>query len=49
MPKKVVKKKKKVAKKKAEKKEDDDEEKCQMEFPEYKDPEIFTPRAKISV
>ncbi len=43
---KKVKKKKKAAVKKVAK-EDDDEEKCPIEFPEFKDPDIYTPRAQI--
>ena len=48
MPKKV---KKKSAKKKAkkEKKDDDDEEKPTFEVPEYRDPDIYTPRAKLKI
>ena len=48
MPKKV---KKKSAKKKAkkEKKDDDDDEKPTFEVPEYRDPDIYTPRAKLKI
>ena len=48
----VVKKKKKGGTKKKEKKEkdeDDEEEKCPIEFPEYQDPDIITPRAKLKI
>ena len=48
MPKKVAKKKvKKKAKK--EPKDDDDEEKPTFEAPEYRDPDIYTPRAKLKI
>ena len=48
MPKKVAKKKaKKKAKK--EKNDDDDEDKPAFEVPEYKDPDIYTPRAKLRI
>ena len=48
----ALKKKKKV--KKAAKKvkaegDDDDENKCPIEFPEYQDPDIITPRAKLTI
>ena len=48
MPKKVAKKKSKKKAKK-EKKEDDDEDKPTFEVPEYRDPEIYTPRAKLKI
>merc|ERR1712151_1222088 len=44
MPKKkVVKKKKKV------KTEDDDEEKIALEIPDYEDPELYAPRARLKI
>jgi len=42
--------KKKVKKKKSkEKKEDDDEEKPIIDIPEYKDPDIYTPKATLKI
>ena len=29
--------------------DDEDENKCPIEFPEYKDPKIYTPRAKLKI
>ena len=49
MPKKVVKKKKKAVKKEKPEGEEDDEPKSKLWWPEYQDPEIFTPRAKLKV
>ena len=49
MPKKAVKKKSKKKKAKAAKDPDDDEEKCPIEIPEYRDPNIYTPRAKLKI
>ena len=49
MPGKKVKKKSKKSKAKKEKKDDDDEEKPTFEVPEYKDPDIYTPRAKLKI
>lgn len=49
MPKKAAKKKGKKKKAKAAKDPDDDEEKCPIEIPEYRDPNIYTPRAKLKI
>ena len=50
MPKKAVKKKKtKKAKKSTKDKGDDDENKFQYDIPEYKDPLIYTPKAKLKI
>ena len=49
MPKKVVKKKAKVKEEKEKKDDDDDENKSPIQFPEYKDPKIYTPRAKLKI
>ena len=48
MPKKVKKKSKKKTKKSTDK-GDDDENKFQYEIPEYKDPLIYTPKAKLKI
>ena len=48
MPKKVVKKKAKKKAKKA-KDDDDDEEKPVIEIPPYEDPDVYAPRAKLSI
>ena len=48
MPKKVKKKAKK-SKAKKEKKDDDDEEKPTFEVPEYKDPDVYTPKAELDI
>ena len=49
MVKKAAKKKKK-AKAKVEKDPDaEEEDKCPIEFPEYQDPDIITPRAKLKI
>ena len=49
MPKKVVKKKGKKKAKKSTDKGDDDENKFQYDIPEYKDPLIYTPKAKLKI
>ena len=49
MPKKVVKKKTKKKEEGEKKDDDEDENKCPIEFPEYKDPKIYTPRAKLKI
>ena len=50
MPGKKKKKTKKVKKVKKERNPDDEsEEKCCIEFPEYQDPDIVTPRAKLKI
>ena len=49
MVKKAVKKKKKAKKKEEKNPDDEDEEKCPIEFPEYQDPDIITPRCKLKI
>ena len=48
----AIKKKKGKKKSKAKKQknpDDEDEDKCPIEFPEYLDPDIVTPRAKLKI
>ena len=46
---KKVKKKKASSKAKKEPKPEDDEAKVPLNWPEYKDPDIYTPRAKLKI